>query len=589
MSVVVPFQCPKGKWCTAGLVVDCYEGTYNPLVGQDKGTACRKCPEFSTSPVASTSALDCTCASGFIGTVQPDGSAKCECEPGKEIINGMRCDPCQPGTYKQSLANAKCTECGSDVYSAEHPLGASHFLTTKRMGSTRPADCVCKIDYYQVTDPLTGKGECKPCSGTHYQLRPGTDCAEAGTRLETLPVMPSYFRQNPKAQVVRKCINIDAETACLGGNNTNESAKCAQGHTGPYCAVCDAGYHGGGEGKPCVLCEGNPTGTILIQLSGAAVVLLLIVAFLLRFGRKAIATAAAVAENDGDYKTMAEEEAQASLDAKLDEAVESGPRKTQLAASVIRFAQGFGVKLKILISLYQVLNGLGMVFTIPYPNIYEDIMSQVGIINIDIGALMPLKCIFPLNFMHKLLIQTIGPLTVIFGLEAFARSARKASSEKKALASAEADGEQPIELFLAQMASDTSFFLLFLLYPGSSSKIFQALFCQYFSGEGEDGQGFLRVDFEISCDSPLYVGFIFPYAIIMLFVYPIGVPAYYATMLFRNRAELRTLRHLELSVSNEARRAELGGFLTGRARDKYQPEMDEAEARKAELEARYLE
>ena len=40
VRVTVPFACPRGKWCTAGLVVDCPIGTYNPLENQDFATAC---------------------------------------------------------------------------------------------------------------------------------------------------------------------------------------------------------------------------------------------------------------------------------------------------------------------------------------------------------------------------------------------------------------------------------------------------------------------------------------------------------------------------------------------------------------------
>ena len=75
-DIEVPFECPKGKWCTvsapphallhhaasiaspapcslpallarcqAGLIVDCTAGTYNPLEGSDLGTACKPCPD----------------------------------------------------------------------------------------------------------------------------------------------------------------------------------------------------------------------------------------------------------------------------------------------------------------------------------------------------------------------------------------------------------------------------------------------------------------------------------------------------------------------------------------------------------------
>ena len=43
----------------------------------------------------------------------------------------------------------------------------------------------------------------------------------------------------------------------------------------------------------------------------------------------------------------------------------------------------------------------------------------------------------------------------------------------------------------------------------------------------------------------------FPYAIAMIFVYPLGVPLYYAFILFRNKEELSTIRQIELSITNE--------------------------------------
>ena len=47
IKIEVEFVCPKGKWCTAGLVVSCPLGTYNPLEKQDFATACILCPPNS--------------------------------------------------------------------------------------------------------------------------------------------------------------------------------------------------------------------------------------------------------------------------------------------------------------------------------------------------------------------------------------------------------------------------------------------------------------------------------------------------------------------------------------------------------------
>ena len=211
-EMTVKFTCPKGKWCTAGLIVDCTVGTYNPEFGKNLGTACIRCPEFSTSPVASTSITDCVCEPGFQAIPQPDGSVKCECAMGMEIMNGARCDKCPFGTYKTSTGNIKCTDCRSSPIQ----LAAKENTITAARGAVNASQCVCKAGYYMFEDEVTGQQVCRLCSNLWYQGRVGTDCTYPGVTLATIPVRPGFYRQNPKAEVVRPCINIDAELACKG-------------------------------------------------------------------------------------------------------------------------------------------------------------------------------------------------------------------------------------------------------------------------------------------------------------------------------------------------------------------------------------
>ena len=42
-TATVSLECPRGKWCTAGLVVPCPFGSYNDKTGQDFATACKLC------------------------------------------------------------------------------------------------------------------------------------------------------------------------------------------------------------------------------------------------------------------------------------------------------------------------------------------------------------------------------------------------------------------------------------------------------------------------------------------------------------------------------------------------------------------
>lgn len=62
----VPLTCSKGKWCTAGVVVNCSLGSYNPLANGVDGRACHLCPLNSqTTAEASTQKADCLCMKGF--------------------------------------------------------------------------------------------------------------------------------------------------------------------------------------------------------------------------------------------------------------------------------------------------------------------------------------------------------------------------------------------------------------------------------------------------------------------------------------------------------------------------------------------
>ena len=163
----------------------------------------------------------------------------------------------------------------------------------------------------------------------------------------------------------------------------------------------------------------------------------------------------------------------------------------------------FDVLLPSTVSLYQVLNALGVVFTIPYPPLYEQAMSQISTIELDLPSLLPLNCIFRRNFAFSLVSMTLGPLIVIIMFEVLSNRLLKKHGEAAKRAKAEGK-EEPVGAFMGGILSDLSFFLLFLLYPGCCTKIFNALFCVGFDDPSEDGQRFLRVDFSIDCNSTLY-------------------------------------------------------------------------------------
>lgn len=140
-------------------------------------------------------------------------------------------------------------------------------------------------------------------------------------------------------------------------------------------------------------------------------------------------------------------------------------------------------------------------------------LNNIGSVELNVPSLLPIDCLLGgINFFHVLVIQTALPLILVTVLFFVGKAAGKAGdiARRKMDADGVDKGKQPLGHVLAELCSTVSFFLIFLLYPGSSNKIFNALMCSSFNGEGEDGQSFLRVDFSIDCNSLFYNGIMKP-------------------------------------------------------------------------------
>ena len=135
----------------------------------------------------------------------------------------------------------------------------------------------------------------------------------------------------------------------------------------------------------------------------------------------------------------------------------------------------------------------------------------------------PLGCSIDLTFHHKLYSRTLVPLAVLLALYLFARfcsrvaqrlrdkeGAVKGSRDWEAARKWEGFGSSAIALAL---------FLIFLLYPSTSSMIFSTFICE----DIDDGQAYLRADYAINCASPEHQ-IATAFAGAMIFVFPIGTP-----------------------------------------------------------------
>ena len=242
-AIEVPFACPLGKWCTAGLVVDCPLGTYNPLEDQDFATACIMCPLNSyTRGTNSTSRAQCVCDEGFY-----DANASMAID--QDLIGAMIAADTDPITMIAAVVD--CRTC---------PVGTS----CDRASTLEALPLIA--GYYRLDATTVDVRECpdarKNCSTTF-----GTELCESSS-------------------------------ACQGG-----AVGCAPGLTGRYCELCNRStglvFYTPSTNDGVATCEpcDSTLGSTLALVAIALVVIGLLVMLVVFIGRKVSAKTASQAKH----------------------------------------------------------------------------------------------------------------------------------------------------------------------------------------------------------------------------------------------------------------------------------------------------
>jgi hypothetical protein len=220
-TLELQLDCPVGHWCTAGLVVECEFGFYNPTRNANNQTACLPCPEQSTTLTAAASSADqCICVVGYYNAQLPSANES----------SGVTCSPCKNAI--QTLSSL----CGKLLPSLPVP------------NSIRT-----------------------PCQ-THLQSCAagpiGTECVGLGVTLATLPVRRGYYRASIHSTNVVRC--SDSGVGCDGSNEcANSTSGCRGGPDfglicepslhGIYCELCDSSYGGGSNRSDGTVINGTNT------------------------------------------------------------------------------------------------------------------------------------------------------------------------------------------------------------------------------------------------------------------------------------------------------------------------------------------
>ena len=597
-----PAECIKGAWCPSGTPnpIPCSLGTYSASPGMASISMCTPCPAGTFCGLGSYEPIACPIATY---NAQPNSARCTECPAGTTTAGtgATRLEDCvcRVDQYDRDAATntTQCVECpfvstdckavGAGVTLETLPLAPGFWRSYKRaerfIGGPGPADTA-----ETISERLDEVAESRRLEGE------SSDEDAAQIDEEDAPVA-----------VVWQCFAADY---CIGGSDCQGNSTkgtlcdgyCAEHHHGPYCALCVDGYILSGEG--CTKCEGNAIATFAVPLA-VVVVFLLAAIYACRLG---IMTAVTNEVMNAAFEVGKAGEAGDSIltdaiDAAVDQTLQgdetpaaasslppslppspppyetglgssssdvegttaSSPSQLAVTVSSVTVASGRGgwspskfvrrhslrrrsieaarstgrkakwlarravslqVKFRILVSLVQVVSQLGVIFAIPYPPFYDDLVSILGVFSLDIIEFMPIGCLITLNHDHFLLMRTLIPIAPLLISLVWRRFVSKQ---------------------LAETILTLNFLLLYLLFPSNSSNIFATFQCDTFF-EHPDQPSYLRIDLSVDCNAPFHRAMM-GYAGLMIVLYPVGIPALYAYLLYwRYGKEVKLLQSLEI-------------------------------------------
>ena len=159
------------------------------------------------------------------------------------------------------------------------------------------------------------------------------------------------------------------------------------------------------------------------------------------------------------------------------------------------------------------------VANVHYPHVYQRFLDGVKLLDFDLGWMLSASCVVDIDFHDRLLFVTLGPIIALalLGLT-YKIAVGKNRRSQRAVQNVKIKHLSAVLL------------ITFLVYAYVSSVLFQMFSCEYL----EDGKLYLRADYRIECDSvkhknlQVYAGF-------MVMIYTVGIPIFYATLLFKDR------------------------------------------------------
>jgi uncharacterized protein (DUF983 family) len=420
---------------------------------------------------------------------------ECYCKPGYEISDTeasdgkIVCSLCPQGTFKAGFSNdATCTACPAST-STVVDIAASVDACQCPSGLYNTHHTTVQCIDQDWTSPValeSGSGElCAPCPACAVCHADGTVAVREGYW--------SFPTEDDGVITAYKC-SSESGHMCSGGLVSTDSVQCAEGSEGITCSVCKAGFTRTDQG--CESCD-SLYGEATSMDAQDVVLVVSLVAFALFMG----------------FIMMKQAKAEDVL------------------------------KLKILIGFGQVIQSFASTYAVQWPANLRAFINMFTLLSFDVLSLGHADCSdnmrWASSFYARFAVTVLMPIA--FGLLIWVcwKLQMKKSHSRRARAGATSPLEQKIgDIEISGQWASRGFFILVLTYLQVSTTILEVFKCRQFEpSDGGESRLLLAADPTISCDDSTYMGLKVA-AIFGAFLYPIGVPAFFVLLLWRERKNI---------------------------------------------------
>ena len=486
--------------------------------------------------IAHSSAQLC-CAACTEGTYCPSGSpAGTFCPPGTvghgtNLTSVADCDTCPAGHYCIGGAANRC------AWSTYNPLVAQFLQTackhcptnavTNGTAAISAIECVCVAGYYNRR-PANETVECAVCPV-------GSECADEGTTLASLPLVTGYYRTSNASNDLRRCPDFGDDSGCVGG--IGFEGPCKAWLQGPYCRLCnvsDTTRYYDDESSACLPCEGGAEGPMLLGGSVAVAAL----AAVLLWGR---------------FQPHRNVRSLARLVRRLS-------RLSRLSAQLSLRPKG-----KQLLGFYQIATRVSDVYEVPMPQAVAALLQIFEVLNINVaGVGLPLQCLSLGTYVQQLAFTMLAPLVLAGAIVLFCVGRHCCCGGSKSAGGAptrepkgslnglrgthDSEGSAKSQAMAGLLSSLPGLLILsFLVFPMVSSAAFRAFSCEEF----DTGRSYLRADFSVECTTVTHTSEVHEAAKALAWLgiglYPVGISLVYSVLMLRARRAIMDDRATALS------------------------------------------